>query len=143
MGGRVILRPSARLGAPQPWTEGEDEVVERVRLVLETRPGRLPWRPEFGCNLDEFVGQPATAARLREIQWRVEAALCRWIPGLRVDRCEVRVAPSEPMSSGAVAGAVPLAEASLLSLGSQADLELQLDLLTAEGSVSLQATLAP
>lgn len=139
----MILRPSGRFGAPQPWSEGEDEVVERVRLVLETRPGRLPWRPEFGCNLDEFVGQPATAARLREIQWRVEAALCRWIPGLRVERCEVRVAPAEPMHGGLGAAGAPLAEASLLSLGSQADLELQLDLLTPEGPVSLQASLAP
>lgn len=139
----MILRPSARFGVPQPWAEGEQAVIERVRLVLETRPGRLPWRPEFGCNLDDFVGQPATAGRLREIQWRVEAALCRWIPGLRVERCEVRVNPSEPMLGGDASGGAPLAEAVMLSLGSQADLELQLDLLTPEGPVSLQASLAP
>ena len=39
-------------------------LADRVRLILETRPLRVPWRPELGCDLDVIVGKPLTAERL-------------------------------------------------------------------------------
>jgi phage baseplate assembly protein W len=139
----MMLRPSALLGAPRPWVSGEEELVERVRITLETRPGQLPWRPEFGCDLEGFTGQPATTGRLREVQWRIEQALARWLPEVTVDRCVVRVVPTAaPEPSRATSGAL-LAETALLGLGTQADLEVLLDLSGPDGPVALHAQLTP
>lgn len=137
----MILQPLGMIGAPSPWLNGEQEVVERVRLVLETRPGRLPWRPEFGCDLDGFVGQPATSARMREVQWCIEQAITRWVPDIQVQRCEVRISAVDGL--GVPHPTTPRAESALLSLGAQATLEVSLDLRTSTGTLNLHASLTP
>lgn len=142
MGGPVILRPDAPLRAARPWLSAEEELIQRVRLVLETRPGQLPWRPDFGCDLEPLVGQPATSGHLRELQWRVEQALARWLPELTVERCVVRVVPQDLGAEGPLPG-TPTAEGAVLGLGTQADVSLQLDLSGPEGALSLHAQLTP
>lgn len=134
-----ILHASLRVGARDPWLRGDAAWAEQVAMVLETRPGTLPWRPEFGCDLSSLVGQPATAARLGEAKWKIEAAVRRWVPPLKVARCVVSVVRLERAGDGGFPPAVPLAEAALLSLGAQAALEVALDLETPDGPLSLQA----
>ena len=137
----MMLRPNLTIGAARPWVHGDEELLERVRLVLETRPGQLPWRPEFGCDLESLVGQPATSGRLTEVRWRVERALARWLPDVNVERCVVRAIPHD--SPGLVAATTPVAESALLGLGTQADLEVSLELTGPQGALTVQAQLTP
>jgi phage baseplate assembly protein W len=65
---KPLLDPAVPLG-PAAATR-QDDVPTRVRMVLGTRPGQLPWRPTFGCDLDRFVGQPVTTSRLEEMAER-------------------------------------------------------------------------
>lgn len=134
-----IMDPALTLGARQPYVRGERAFAERIRMILETRPGTLPWRPDFGCDLDDLIGQPATVQRIGEARWRVEHALRRWLPEVKVNSCQVQLSRAEGGGEDVRRRDVPMAESALLALGMQATLEVLLDVETPAGPLSLQA----
>lgn len=136
----LTYAPGAPLGVGQTLRDAASALEQRVRLVLETRPGDLPWRPDFGCDLGGLVGQPATAARLQDLRWRVEAALRRWIPDARVRSCRVRLLREEPLGAP---DPLPTAEAALLRLGPQCAVEIDLQLQVESSPTSLLLRLEP
>jgi hypothetical protein len=138
---RAILHPAVPLGAARPRQQGLDALESRLRLVLETRPGRLPWRPDFGCDLVNLQGEPATPANLSRAAFVVEVALQRWLPDVKVQRCEVRADPL-PSPHGRDPS-TPAGEGALLSLGVHAELRVELDLFTALGPLHVSAAVTP
>lgn len=138
-----ILDPALSLGQRDPFVRGDRAFAERIRMILETRPGTLPWRPDFGCALDDLIGQPATPQRLGEARWRVENALRKWLPDIKVLSCQVQLARIEGGNQDVRQRGVPLAESALLALGMQAALEVLLDVETPSGPLSLQALIEP
>lgn len=78
---------------------GTEEIEQSVYLILATTPGERPMRPEFGCNLADFVFEPIEPATFGRIAFAVESALERWEPRIRVD--DVVVGP-DPNRVGAV-----------------------------------------
>ena len=140
---RTMLHPALFLGERRPYLSAEEALAARIRMVLETRPGQVPWQSDFGCDLAALVGQPATAQRLNEARWRIEEAVRRWVPDAEVLRCHVRVsADGAPMGQRRPRD-VPLAESALMSLGKQAVLEVELDVKTDLGPVAVQAVVEP
>ena len=140
---RAMLHPALFLGERRPYLSSEEALAARIRMVLETRPGQVPWRPDFGCDLASLVGQPATAQRLNEARWRIEEAIRRWIPDAEVLRCKVGVSSDAvPLGNRRPRG-VPVAESALMSLGKQAVLEIELDVKTDMGPVAVQAVVEP
>lgn len=131
------------VGGPRTRVQRDEMLAARVRLVLETRPGDLPWNPEFGCALDDFIGKPVSADRLSEVAATVQNALQRWIPGALVARCEVRLLTDLGAGPGTANRAVPVAERALVPFSLRATLEVDLELRTPEGLLSLQAILSP
>ena len=115
----------------------------RVEALLSTRPGTLPWEPEFGCDLDDLVGAPATSQRLHDARWRVQQAIARWLPDFRVSRCEVVAVSQEDGRLGSSPRHVPLAEAALMGLGVRVALEIDLDVETPAGPITVQAFVQP
>lgn len=136
----LIFDPSVPVGEGRPWLTHESALAVRVRMVLETTPGTLPWRPEFGCNLSELVGYPATGQLLSQARFRIEASLRRWIPDATIDKVEISVVP-HAAGPGTSHRGVPIAEAALLTLGVQADLHVDIELTGPDGPVALSATL--
>lgn len=68
-GGAVLLR------------SGVDKVEESIRLILATRPGERPRRPDFGCAAHHLVLAPAESPRtIGAVCRAVEEALTRWEP---------------------------------------------------------------
>lgn len=139
----AILRPALPIGARDPFLREDAAWAERVRIVLETRPGTLPWRPDFGCDLAGLLGQPASPARLGEVRWKIEQAVRRWVPSVRVARCRVTAIPLHEGADSVRSGSAPLAELALLCLGTQVVLEVSLDVETPQGPLALSAQLAP
>ena len=137
------------VAGPRLRVSAADALAARVRLVLETRPGDLPWSPEFGCALGEFVGKPVTRDRLSEVSNTVATALrrCKWCAARRmrgpmVSRCEVRLLTDLGAGPGD-AVTLPLAERALVPFSLSATLEVDLELQTAEGLLTMQAILSP
>ena len=55
-----ILHPSLTLGARQPMLSKRESTLARLDMVLHSRVGDIPWRPEFGCDVTGLIGEPAT-----------------------------------------------------------------------------------
>lgn len=68
---------------------GERDIVQAIRIILETVPGERVMRPEFGCRAWELVFAPRNAATRALLIHYVEQALARWEPRIEVQ--EVRV----------------------------------------------------
>ena len=111
-------------------------VAERVRLVLETRPGRIPWHPEFGCDLDPILGRALTIELVSEVQMRIKSALSRFLPDLSITRLEVRI--QTDLGADMRSRRLPIAEASLVPFGANAMLDIEIELQTPAGPVRLQ-----
>ena len=125
------------------WLGGEHALAARVRLVLETRPGRLPWRPAFGCDLAGLVGFPVTEELVARVRQRISSALGEWLPDATVVSVHVRAVPISGGHALSAERSVPAAEAAMLVLGVQAELEAVIELTGPDGSVTLTATVNP
>ncbi len=70
----------------------EQDVEEAIRLILMTRKGERPMRPEFGCEIHSLVfapNDPATSGLARRY---VIEALSMWEP--RIDVLDVKTLPN-------------------------------------------------
>lgn len=140
----VIFDPSLPLGVRRPFVYGTDALAVRVRLVLDTRPGQIPWRPTFGCDLAGLVGYPATAQLIDAARSRISRALSIWLPDVEVVRVDVRAVSAEGgVGSRVTDRNVPVAESALMTLGVQAVLEADIELRGPDGYVSVTTTVEP
>jgi uncharacterized protein len=71
------------------------EIEESIRLIIGTAPGERPMRPEYGCNIHNYVFasiDPDTAGRIAS---EVRSALVRWEPRIDVRGVDVTVDPKD------------------------------------------------
>jgi phage baseplate assembly protein W len=133
------LHPAIPLGVPRPWQTPEQELIQRITLILQTRPGEIPWRPDFGCDLEGFLGAQASDGTLARAKWEVQQALSRWMEDTPV--ADVRV------TSKRISGSrdrfrqaeIPTAERALVGTGVTAVLRIDVDLETDAGILTVQA----
>lgn len=75
-------------------TAGVDKIEQSIRLILATRRGERPMRPEFGCAAHEMVFEPMQSARtVGAVSRAVEEALTRWEPRIEVRSMAAGTAP--------------------------------------------------
>jgi phage baseplate assembly protein W len=74
---------------------GEHDIVQSIRIILETAPGERVMRPEFGCRIHELIFAPFNAATEGLIIYYVEEALARWEPRITVRGVDVSPDPSQ------------------------------------------------
>jgi phage baseplate assembly protein W len=68
---------------------GEQDIVQSIRIILETMPGERRMRPEFGCRAKELVFAPRNASTQALMAYYVKAALIRWEPRIQVKDVDV------------------------------------------------------
>ena len=138
-----ILHPSLTLGTRKPYMNGPEGLVERIQIVLDTRPGQLPWAPEFGCDLTLFLGEAATPQRINEARWKLESSMRKWLPGVDVQDIRVNVRTDIGTVAAHRERQIPTAESALVALGTEAKLEVELDIETEAGMMSIEASVEP
>jgi phage baseplate assembly protein W len=62
-GNDLAIGPSGDLATVDTTQLGQQRVLRR----LLTNPGDYLWNPSYGAGLARFVGQPASAARIRSV----------------------------------------------------------------------------
>src|SRR4029077_3321265 len=62
----------------------EQEIEESMRLILGTAIGERPMRPEFGCEIHDYVLESADAETAARVAAAVRASLRRWEPRIEV-----------------------------------------------------------
>lgn len=68
----------------------EDDVREAIQMILMTRKGERPMRPEFGSELHTLVFAPNDAQTAGLARRYVQEALIRWEPRIDVLEVEAR-----------------------------------------------------
>ena len=69
-------------------SEGETDIEEAIRIILGTAKGERIMRPEFGCEIHEYVFSTIDTTTLNLIETSVEEALTRWEPRIDVRSVE-------------------------------------------------------
>ena len=74
-------------------SSAEDNIRQSVRIIIGTAKGERVMRPDFGCEVHDYVFAAADPATLSMIEDAVEDALVQWEPRIDVERVEA--APDE------------------------------------------------
>ncbi len=74
-------------------TRGEVDIMQSIRIILETSPGERVMRPEFGCRAKELLFAPRNSAVIGLMADYVDRALQRWEPRIEVQSVEVEPDP--------------------------------------------------
>jgi len=82
-----------------PWSEGEDNVRESIRIILMTEPGERLRLHEFGGGLSEALFEPNTITTRQLLADRIAKVVTQWEPRVVVEAVTVDVAPDDPQSA--------------------------------------------
>lgn len=85
------IGPNGRLA----WSEGEQNIRESIRIILQTSPRERIMRPTFGCGLRELLFEPNSLSTRRLLEERVRTALQRWEPRIRVQSVSAEADPKD------------------------------------------------
>ena len=104
--GRVYGRGMSfppRIGADGrvAWSQGAANVRESIRVLLMTEPRERVGLPDFGGGLSHLLFEPNTVATWQSIRERIDRALSRWEPRVRVETIDVE--PDEVDAEAATA----------------------------------------
>lgn len=75
--------------------EGESLIRSCIAQILGTRPGELPWRPDFGIDLEFYRNKNNNEALSQEISAAIVTALSDWEPRIEVSSCQTTIESTE------------------------------------------------
>ncbi len=67
----------------------EEDIEEAIRIILMTRKKERIMRPEFGCDIHDYVFSVIDYTTLSQMETCVEQALIEWEP--RISNIEVKI----------------------------------------------------
>lgn len=70
-------------------TQGQAEIEQSIRIILETIPGERVMRPEFGCRAWELMFAPRNATTEAQLIEHVRDALRIWEPRINVTSVQI------------------------------------------------------
>ena len=71
--------------------EGEEDIKQAVRIVIETVLGERAMRPGFGCGAHELVFEHTDASLTGKARFYTRNALARWEPRIEVEKVDARI----------------------------------------------------
>ncbi len=83
--------PVAVFGVTGRFAESayEENIKESIYIIVMTRKGERVMRPDFGCDIHQFLFDTVDYTMLMRMQQAVREALIRWEP--RIEDIEVEV----------------------------------------------------
>jgi phage baseplate assembly protein W len=77
------------------WSEGAENIRESIRVTLLTDLRERVRLPDFGGGLTAFLFEPNNVATRHSIEDRINRALKRWEPRVRVEKTQVEQDPAD------------------------------------------------
>lgn len=71
-------------------SQHEDKIKESIRIILGTAKGERVMRPEFGCDIHNFVFAVINTTTLTQMESSVKKALVLWEPRIEVSSVNAR-----------------------------------------------------
>jgi uncharacterized protein len=63
---------------------GVTDIEQAIGMILGTAPGERPMRPEFGCDVHDYVFDTIDAEMVGRVDTAIRKALDRWEPRIEV-----------------------------------------------------------
>jgi phage baseplate assembly protein W len=104
------------------WSEGEENVRDSIRVILETEQRERLMLPRFGAGLRTYLFEPNTVATRHRIGERIGRALAQWEPRVELVDISVEQDPRDPL------GAVATLQYRLVATGATNQIALALKL---------------
>ncbi len=89
------IGPNGRLA----WSDGEQNIRESIRIILQTQPQERLMRPTFGCGLRQLLFEPNSLSTRRLLEDRIQTALQKWEPRIRVQSVTAEADPDDPSAA--------------------------------------------
>jgi phage baseplate assembly protein W len=67
---------------------GHEDIEQAIHLILSTAPGERSMRPEFGCEIHDYLFDTLDASTVAKMEAAIRAALGRWEPRIEVEQVE-------------------------------------------------------
>lgn len=74
-------------------SEEERSIEQSLLLILGTAPGERVMRPDFGCEIHDYVFRPNNATTASLVSYYARESLVKWEP--RVDNVRVKAFPDQ------------------------------------------------
>jgi uncharacterized protein len=97
--GRGVAFPPRVEGGRVPWSEGEANVRESIRIILMTDQRERIRLPQFGGTLHRFLFEPNTVVTRQRIRDQIATALARWEPRVAVESIAVDDDAGDPQAA--------------------------------------------
>lgn len=97
--GRGMAFPPKVVNGRVPFSEGEQNIRDAIRIVLLTDQRERIRLPQFGGTLRQFLFEPNTVATRQRIQNQIELALARWEPRIAVQSIAVEPDAADPQAA--------------------------------------------
>lgn len=81
------------------WSEGETNIREAIRIILQTEEKERINLPTFGAGLQKYLFEPNTVATQTQIGDRITKALQLWEPRISLNQVDVQPDPSDPQAA--------------------------------------------
>jgi hypothetical protein len=81
------------------WSEGEANVRDSIRVILETEQRERLMLPRFGAGVRTFLFEPNTVVTRHQIGERITRALGQWEPRVEVSEVTVDPDPRDPTAA--------------------------------------------
>jgi uncharacterized protein len=85
------LGPDGRVA----WSEGDENIRDAIRVILQTSRSERLRLPQFGAGLQLFLFEPNTIDTHRQLRERILSALAAWEPRIAVESVEVEPDPAD------------------------------------------------
>jgi phage baseplate assembly protein W len=76
-------------------SEGEEDIVQAINIILNTPKGLRVMRPQFGCRIHDLLFAPLNSATMAAAARYVEEALAWWEPRITVLDVSAARSPSD------------------------------------------------
>lgn len=81
------------------WSEGDENIRDAIRVILQTSRSERLRLPQFGAGLQLFLFEPNTVDTHRQLRERILSALAAWEPRIAVESVEVEPDPADPQAA--------------------------------------------
>ncbi len=92
--GKALAHPFVRAQSDFATASGDDEIRMQISEVLGTVKGSIPWRTDFGSDLQRLRNQSNTPILRETARVFVDDAIRKWVPGVQL--VSVSVASPKP-----------------------------------------------
>ncbi|MEF8783983.1 MAG: GPW/gp25 family protein [Haloarculaceae archaeon] len=77
-------------------SSADENIQQAVKIIIGTAKGERAMRPEFGCEIHDYVFASADPATLSIIEDSVEEALVQWEPRIDVESVDAQQDETNP-----------------------------------------------